>query len=351
MRKSFDDYTMLHNGRHKGSLWLGADHLLIIEKMSLFGTLRESYRRIDYDRIQAVLVARTRASLYTSIALGVFVAILGLAGFGAWKSDMIPLLWIYGVMLMLALVILAFHLSRGPSAALIVRTAVRPWKLAPVRLLRDAEKVSEALSARCVEFQGGDLAAAEGLADTTDANLAAPPPLPVSMIPVDEDTIPPHASIGWGYVCLALFGLMIAGEVYLDEQIYTYGLLAAGAGALVLLAVGVSRRGGLVSTGSRACWFVAAVLLGIAGLSGYGIAMVTSVAGQIKSGIQPDLVRCISSFPPTPESGGAIFLLALGSAMLVVAIFGLAAAARRRRSLQAVDAAANRLAANSGNFP
>ena len=77
MRKEFDNHVLLARHVVHGSLWLAPDHLLVIETTSFLLAFRERYRRIDYDAVQGVFVARTLRSLAITILCLVFILILG----------------------------------------------------------------------------------------------------------------------------------------------------------------------------------------------------------------------------------------------------------------------------------
>jgi hypothetical protein len=155
MKKQFDDYVLLHNGRHLGSLWMGPDHLLVIEKSSFFGSVREFYRRLDYDSIQGIFTARTSKSKTTTILVAIFLVIFGLLAAGMASDESWGGVVVFGFIALVLIIFLTIHLLRGPSAGMIVRTAVRPWNLAPVDRLKVAEKVFEALAARCARRDPG----------------------------------------------------------------------------------------------------------------------------------------------------------------------------------------------------
>ena len=61
MKKAFGDYKHLAGKGRAGSLWEGPDHLLYIESAGVFLAFSESYKRIDFGKIQAISIARTRA--------------------------------------------------------------------------------------------------------------------------------------------------------------------------------------------------------------------------------------------------------------------------------------------------
>ena len=60
MAKKLEGYEPLLIRGGKGSLWLGDDHLLMIESQTLLLSYKEIYRRLDYKNIQAVVHGKSR---------------------------------------------------------------------------------------------------------------------------------------------------------------------------------------------------------------------------------------------------------------------------------------------------
>ena len=73
MPKTIDHYQLLLSRGGRGSLWLGEDHLLMIEASSLLLCYKETYRRLDYANIQAILQGKSRRGMWQTILLVLFL--------------------------------------------------------------------------------------------------------------------------------------------------------------------------------------------------------------------------------------------------------------------------------------
>src|SRR5215212_5206770 len=79
MIKTFQDYTLLAGGHgRRGSIWRGPDHLLVVEGSGVLFALTESYRRIDYENIQALSLVRTQRYAWLVAAFSAPLIIMAL---------------------------------------------------------------------------------------------------------------------------------------------------------------------------------------------------------------------------------------------------------------------------------
>lgn len=133
------------------SLWLGDDHLLIVNNNSY----TEEYRRLFLRDVQALLVRETRAGRVGNIllAIGVAAAALPLSAglmFG-WPAPVNRVLGgIAGVMGLG----LAINTVRGPTCTCTISTAVQTQTLFTLHRLRATRKVVPALRERIETVQG-----------------------------------------------------------------------------------------------------------------------------------------------------------------------------------------------------
>jgi hypothetical protein len=343
MKKQFDDYVLLHNGRHLGSLWLGSDHLLIIEKSSLFGSIREYYRRLDYDSIQGIFTARTSKSKVTMILVSIFAAIFGLLAAGMVSDESWGGVGVFGLITVFLLIILVVNLIRGPSSGMIILTAVRAWRVAPVDRLKVADKVFDALAAKCHEFQSGkthtlsdDPAPIPSENMEASANLNAPPPVPSHLVSAPEERIPPHPTLLWGYATLGVAGALVGGELLINHLAYTLFMIAVVFTSFGLVFVAVSRRGGLASTGSKVNFIVSVILISLLMLAGYAVSMFGVFTESYEENAMDSLAfaRHLAAFPGQGSSGGLqTLVLAAAAGCLACSVIGLFMAARRRARL------------------
>src|SRR5262245_127100 len=99
------------------SLWLGGDHLLVVESNGY----SEKYRRFYFKDIQALTICKTRTTMVRVIGVGVlalFFALLALA----MRDEVVALCVVGGIAVLLAILGMCDALF-GPSASCSLRTA------------------------------------------------------------------------------------------------------------------------------------------------------------------------------------------------------------------------------------
>jgi hypothetical protein len=224
MTNSFENYTLLagSHGR-RGSIWRGPDHLLVVEGAGVLFALSETYRRIDYENIQAMSLVRTQrygwllAAFIAPLALmAVILLIMALAGAG--NSAMTGVTLVLGVPLVLVpFVLLVVHLARGRTVRCTLQTAVQNLRLRPLTRETKAQEVMAQITGICREYQDGTLP------EPPQYNPAAEPP-PWQAAPRGERPLwnGSPAAIAAG-VTVILWGVVLAGELFVG-----------GAGYLVL---------------------------------------------------------------------------------------------------------------------
>ncbi|MFN0126344.1 MAG: hypothetical protein ACKV19_06635 [Verrucomicrobiales bacterium] len=158
MKRRFDDYQRLARGVFGvSSLWLGPTDMLYVRGVGVFLPFAEEYIRFELDRIGSLAVVKTRVGLALNIIYGLFfIAAGGIGGSAAWQAYQaagpeprvlwsilsIPFLILAG----LAAVLLVTNLALGPTCRFQVQTATRIERLRPVRRLRVARRVLDALA-------------------------------------------------------------------------------------------------------------------------------------------------------------------------------------------------------------
>jgi hypothetical protein len=137
----------------RSRLWLGRDHLLLVETQ----WFTEEYRRFPFRDLQAVIIRQTTRGKITNLVLGLLVLLFGLLGTlfatGGWL-----VFW-----LILAGVLLLFLLLNallGPTGFCHLRTAVQMEEMPSLRRVNRARKVMARVRPLIAEAQG-QLAAAE----------------------------------------------------------------------------------------------------------------------------------------------------------------------------------------------
>ena len=143
------------------SLWLGADHLLMIDS----NRFTERYKRFYFRDIQAFIVVKTSRRLKWNVALGIF-AFASLTIALATTPALIPLLTLF------FLTLIVFNQVLGPSATVYIRTAVQVEELPSLNRIRRARRALEKLRPLIAAAQG-ELSSEEGFARMRELQAAA----------------------------------------------------------------------------------------------------------------------------------------------------------------------------------
>ncbi len=223
MKKSFGEYRRLAGGgRSRGSLWEGPDHLLYIQSQGFGLSFSESYRRIDYAKIQAFEYGATRTWPWTLAWQAVLTA-LCTTGAGFWivsLSDPGALAFfgpVSAVILLILVPSLINNIIKGPSCICKVQTGVQVLRLMPVNRMREAGKVAVRIRELCLAHQGSLTPQPLGMGP-------AAVPLETSMatgLPMETKT--PFAGsslITWGLILLMISGGLMMAEMVVDNLAY-----------------------------------------------------------------------------------------------------------------------------------
>jgi hypothetical protein len=151
------------------SLWLGKDHLLVVESSGY----SEKYRRFYFKDIQAMAICRTKNGMVRWIILGVVAFFLGLLAFAL--RDNAAGFWLPGGLGLVVTIICVLDALPGPTASCAMRTAVHMEVLPSLDRVRRARKVLERLKPLIAAAQG-TMTPEEVVAQMQ----AAPAPTPVS---------------------------------------------------------------------------------------------------------------------------------------------------------------------------
>jgi len=218
MKKTFGEYRYIAgSARVRGSVWEGADHLLYIETKGYPAACLESYRRIDYARVQAITYGRTSTwawnlawQILVTLACGFMVAQFWL------KKEQWPAFFTGelggSAVLLLPVVLLALIINgfRGPTCVCHIQTAVQSLRLKPVCRVRDAKKLASRIAAACQQHQGGGTVTQEQL-----LSIPAFDPGPFAL-QMKRPFIRTPALI-WGFVLLLAGGCLAIAEPYVDS--------------------------------------------------------------------------------------------------------------------------------------
>jgi hypothetical protein len=152
------------------SLWLGRDHLLLIESNGY----TENYKRFYFRDIQAIMVRRTDARRTISIVLGILAGLLMLIG--VLTNNTIGIITFSAIALVTCLIPLWINLLLGPTCMCELRTAVQTEDL-PIRRVGKARKILQRIRPLIAEAQG------QITPEEVEAQmrvLAATPPMPAT---------------------------------------------------------------------------------------------------------------------------------------------------------------------------
>ena len=135
---------------HRSRLWLGSDHLLLVQSTAV----SETYRRFYFRSIQNVMVRKTSLRTKRIIALTIFGAIA--IGAGLMRSETAALgARIGGFFLFLALI----DALLGPTCVCHIRTGVQFERIDSVRRLRIAARVLDRIRPLIMEAQSSSAGA------------------------------------------------------------------------------------------------------------------------------------------------------------------------------------------------
>jgi hypothetical protein len=143
------------------SLWLGPDHLLLVEGRGY----TERYRRFYYRDIASIVSRNTRSFAVGIVVLASLLA-LSTAAVATASVDIRPYLLVVAVLP--AALALAIHVIKGPSCRSEITTAIqtaplpfRRWRAARKSIARIRERVAEAQPAPAAPAEAPSAAAVE----------------------------------------------------------------------------------------------------------------------------------------------------------------------------------------------
>src|SRR4051794_19722055 len=166
------------------SLWLGKDHLLVVESNGY----SEKYRRFYFKDIQAVAICRTKNGMIRWIILGVVAFFLALLAF-ALRADAVGF-WLPGGLALVVTIVCVLDALPGPTASCSMRTAVHMEALPSLDRVRRARKVFERLKPLIVAAQG-TMTPEEVSAQMQARPVATPTSAPSSAPQASAGEVPP----------------------------------------------------------------------------------------------------------------------------------------------------------------
>ena len=172
------------------SLWLGKDHLLVIDTSGY----TETYKRFHFRDIQALVLCRTDTWLYQAVVLAAFGSLFGLIAIFGGNA---VVAWVFGSLAAIFGILVLVDLLLGPSSKCYVRTAVQTEQLSSLARVRRAQQVLAALRPlinsaqgelpRTASVTGGEEQAVPPVVKVVGTSLAnqsvTEPPTPASQEP------------------------------------------------------------------------------------------------------------------------------------------------------------------------
>ena len=332
MPKAPEGYRPLLNRGTRGSLWLADDHLLVIESTRFLLCIRETYRRLDFHNIQAILHAKSqRGAWITGLCIAAFcIALVIIASSGFSPS---PSWFFAGLFAVPALAALIGNLIMGETRSLIIQTTVHPWRLRMVTRRNHVLKILATLDPLCQAAQQ-QIALAIGAARTasTPSGTSTTPLPPPLAPPPPVQGVHPLALPAW--LCFLAYACMMGGELIWNSFAATITMMALGAIAFILLMIAFTRGGGTLATGGRFVFSFAVTMIGVSIAAGYaaamGVMMQSAFANDSSAlGSETAMIRSIAEFPegmPNSLVTVATFIVAITAAS---AICGIIASIRR----------------------
>lgn len=206
------------------TLWMGRDHLLLVEGRGY----TETYRRFYYRDIQFVLTRRSNRAVVLSLVFAVLLAGVATA---AWLTGR-EFLMFWAIPGGCFLLLLLINLAKGPTCLCDLRTGVQTARLDSLHRLRKARKAIGRLR-RSIDEAQGSLSAEE---IRTRAAEAAPSETAVPLSASKPPTSPKPVHRASGRVHAILFALLLADAAVSSVALLQPQTTLTVAGLLLLLA-------------------------------------------------------------------------------------------------------------------
>jgi hypothetical protein len=142
-----EGYRLAAFSRSFCTLWLGADHLLLVDRTSF----TETYKRFYFKDIQAVMIRKTAKAAVWNCVLGILAVLFFLWAMGVENLPGRVALWIVGGFFAIFALV---NLSLGPSCMTHIKTPVQTEQLPCWNRLRAARKGMDRIRPRLLEAQG-----------------------------------------------------------------------------------------------------------------------------------------------------------------------------------------------------
>jgi len=260
------------------TLWLGADHLLLVENR----WFTELYRRFYFRDLQAVILRPTPRFAAWAVVDGMLATLASM-----WLATAVSTGWRIFWMCVLVPVAgaLLVHLLRGPTCVCHFQTPLEAVEVRCLDRSRRARRVLKLLRP-LIERDQGPLVAADAAGDVASATQAATQAAIATRPPAALPPLPVRREAGRAHV--ALFGLLLLDATLTLLQIGTSTTRISGVAALVLLAqVGcviaalIKQRGSELSPAVRRTTWLCLVYVCVVWMTNNGLTIVDAVLAGI----------------------------------------------------------------------
>jgi hypothetical protein len=290
------------------SLWIGEDHLLMLENSGI----TENYCRVYWRDFQALVWYETPVRLILSIAIMTFAA--GFCGLACLAQSEPIAMWILLGVAACFGIVLSINLARGPTCACFVQTATTFHRLQAVARVKQARRLEALALERVPQYQAGNVTPPPSIpflqtptpTDLTTISPDIPPPLPTAIQAEVRTACPPPLTLDRSYLRLheAFFATALTSAVLsaiiaigCNNMVLTVTAAITGAAQMGLVIVGLIRARHLPDAVGlvRIYWFALAmaILSAVAGYVHLILLMTTNAPGSAVGG-QADYLRALS---------------------------------------------------------
>lgn len=233
MKRSFGEYQRAAKSG-SGSVWLGPDHLLVIESTGFLLPFTEKYRRIDYANIQSFFWTTSRRRGQLTVVIVLLLLILASAAYAARESAAGLSIW--GGLALLMLVLGIVNWAKGPTADLRLQTAVQLLRLKPVKRVAKAEDLIRAVTPLCLAHQP---AVEAGASPPTVAHV--PSQSGALRIAGIKPPWPGSYLVRWALAVHVADGLLTVADLFIPVLAFSFVAWTAGITGAVLIIAAFTR--------------------------------------------------------------------------------------------------------------
>ncbi len=329
-----------HGLYRRARLWLGDDHLLLVDS----NTYQETYQRYYFKDIQGITIRKTAKGKIFNAVVGALAFLTCLQLLISWAGSDPVWLWFWGIASGFLLLILMVNMVSGPTCACHIQTPISTNELPSLHRLGTARKVRDRIRTLAEQVQGR---ISREQIQQTPPPLRSPLPY-AGEIKSNAGRQKNRGTIlttgvanysGWAHWTMMAFNLLLAG--FLTLYLFINGPAMAGAGLLIggillvviIIALAKQANSSLPTTVKAVSWSVMAFIF-IIGSGVYFAMLITMIRDGL---IEPmfsqwALFISMSQIKPmdVPFLAGILIIGTIG--LGVAALFGTVALISWQRS-------------------